>query len=123
MSRWSEALKKTGDFLIVHDNDVKAVSRLVHNFMRTAYGPDAVYATRTIPGGTFIAAAYIPQGAREAYEKRKDATRLKRQMNIADLNNDRWGEFPVANVQDDDEDPLEKYDGNFEVDIDDEDDD
>lgn len=118
MSRWSEALKKTGDWLIVHDLDSKTVSSLVNHFMKTAYGPDACQAIRSIPGGVFIAAAHIPAGAREAYEKRQDTTRLKRQMNINDLNNDRrgWGEPQVPNVQDDDEDPWEKYDGNEDED-------
>lgn len=118
MSRWSEHLKKTGDWLIVHDNDSRSVARLVYSFMKTAYGPEALQAVRSIPGGTFVAAAYIPEGAREAYEARQDKTRLKRQMNIDDLNNDRrgWGPAKPANLQDDDEDPLEKYDGNSEDD-------
>lgn len=127
MSRWSEALKKTGDWMIVHDTDARTVASLVNHFIKTAYGPDACQAVRSIPGGVFVAAAYIPEGALQAYENRKIRIRMDRQERMENSNphvnhatmmaehEAKQKALAAAKKEfEEAEDPWEKYDGNSE---------
>lgn len=89
MSTIWENLRVQGDWVFVEDKTPGEISSLVNNFLKRNYSRDCLYTCRQIPGGTFVALAFIPEGALEAYDERKSQIRQERSDRLVSMREER----------------------------------